>query len=265
MSFQDILQWWNLIYAAPLLISLVWIVATVITGVDSGGHDAGGDVSHDLDAEVSHDLDADMSHDLGADASSDAGADVLHGGGTPASHGHTIGHVEVPHDVHHGDDRSWHDASALSKLFSLLGIGQAPVTLLIGTFMLCWGAFGLVANRVLEDILKYPGIYILPSVGLTLVASFTTTRLMAAMVGRYMPANETYAVPRSQLVGLLGRAVYTISEGAGTVDVRDVYGTLHRVQAKTEIGAEAILAGAEVIVIDLDEIDKRFVVSSNTL
>ena len=41
MSFQDILQWWNIIYAAPLVVSLVWIVATVLTGahgVGSHGH-----------------------------------------------------------------------------------------------------------------------------------------------------------------------------------------------------------------------------------
>ena len=41
MSFQDILQWWNIIYAAPLVVSLVWIAMTVLSGahgVGSHGH-----------------------------------------------------------------------------------------------------------------------------------------------------------------------------------------------------------------------------------
>jgi membrane protein implicated in regulation of membrane protease activity len=146
----------------------------------------------------------------------------------------------------------------------LLGIGQVPISLLIGVYLLCWGTFGLLANQFFS-FMHYPSLYIWPSMGVTFFISFVITRTMAAFFARLMPGDETYGVTRFELVGSLAKTVYAASERAGTVDIADPSGTVHRVQAKTEAGQEEIPSGADVIVVDFDEDDKRFIVRKGTV
>lgn len=254
MSINDLLQWWNLIYAAPLLVSLVWIVVTVMSGAHAdasqGGH-AHADVSHG----VSHGHG--VLHDVGQAVHNveNAVSDALHG-----HHGTGEGHDHAAHDHHHDAHAHGHDDGIYSKILWALGLRQVPITLVFGIFLLCWGALGLAVNRTLEGILRYPAVYVLPSVGITFVASAFVTRIMTSIVARVMPGTESYAVTRFDMIGTLGRTVYKVTETTGTVNIKDSYGTVHREQCKTETGAEPITANTEVIVIDYDEEDKRFVV-----
>lgn len=252
MNIQDLLQWWNLIYAAPLLISVVWILASAVSGFDGvhGDHDFS-------DTDTDADVDADAGHDIAHDGHMDA-----------AVHSHSAGHVDLIHDgaVRGGDLMGHHhDHSPLSPLFAFLGIGQVPISLMIGIFLFCWGAFGLAANQGLASIMKYPAIYIWPSIAVTLAFSFIVTRVMVALISRIMPTSETFAVSHIDLVGSLGRVIHTATENTGTIDIKDIYGTIHRVQAKTDSGQEALPPGTEAIVIDYDENDKRFLVRRSTL
>ncbi len=252
MGLREILQWWNVIYLAPLLVSLVWIVVTVVSGGLEGGgagHDVGdgGAIDHDVGdgdfGDVGHDADVGDS-DLGG-----AGHDT----DTNGSSGHEASHIHA------------HTTTLAHQVFWILGIGRVPITLLAGVFFFCWGVFGMAANQLFEGVLKYPALYIWPSMAVTFVASFVLTRSMAAIVGRYLPSVESYGVARFELVGSMGKAVLPTSENTGTVDIKDIYGTIHRVQAKTEQDAEAIPSGAEVMVLDFDEDDKRFVVRISAL
>lgn len=236
MSINDLLQWWNLIYAVPLVVSLVWIVATIASGTDSGADHGGHDFGHDGHADVA----ADGHGDHLGDSHSD-GQDSSHGEG----------------DHHH--------AVTGDKLLVLLGLNRVPVTLIIGVFMLFWGAFGLVLNRALEGSLRYPAVYIWPSMLVTLVLTIVLTRITAAVVARVMPGTESYATRRTGLIGLLGHAVYKVTESSGTVNVKDTYGTVHRVQAKTEPEADPLGSGVEVIIVDFDEEDRRYVVRESAL
>jgi len=158
-----------------------------------------------------------------------------------------------------------HGESAFLKALMLFGVGKVPVTILIGVFMLSWGVIGLLANRVFGSFMVLPAIYIWPSLAVTFVVSSAATRSMAAVVGRLMPSTETYGVSRMELVGLLGKSVYTVSDKSGTVDIRDPYGTIHRVQAKTREDAAAVPASSQVMVIDFDESDKRYIVEVSTI
>jgi membrane protein implicated in regulation of membrane protease activity len=146
----------------------------------------------------------------------------------------------------------------------VLGTKHIPLTLLIGIFLLCWGAFGLLSNR-LFGILHYPGIYVWPSLVTTFFASSIVTRSMAAVFGRFLPTEETYGVTRFELVGSLGKAIHATNEHTGTIDIKDKYGTVHRVQAKVEPGKDSIPSGAEVIVVDYDEDGKYFLVRQGSL
>lgn len=245
MSVQDLLQWWNIIYAAPLLVSIVWIVVTALSGAGGGSHShAAGHADHGLAHGIEHGI-----HQVGHAV----GHSVHHGhAGHDVAHGHT-------HTADHHHQHAHNDESFMSRVLAILGIGQVPITLIIGIFLLCWGAFGLVANRIFEGIMHYPAVYVWPSMGATFVAASFFTRISAAIIVRVMPSTETFGVSRVELIGNIGHAVYKISNDSGTVNVRDMYGTVHRVQAKTEPNAEPIQTGAEVILVDFDEEDKRFV------
>jgi membrane protein implicated in regulation of membrane protease activity len=259
MGIHELLQWWNLIYIAPLCISVAWILTTVLSGmhghgVGHGGHDVGHDVGHAV-GHAAHDIGHAAGHAIHHGDAGHVHGDAAHGHGGDDRPGQTpIGHI---HTVDHDN--------TASRLIMLLGIGQVPITLLIGVFLLCWGAFGMLANQIFGSIMKYPAIYIWPSLGVTFVVSSAVTRSMAAIVGRLIPSDETYGVSRMELVGSLGHTVYPASENAGTVDIKDRFGTVHRVQAKIEPAKEVVPPGVDVIVVDFDEDDKRFIVRQGTI
>ncbi|MCE5198327.1 MAG: hypothetical protein ABFD54_04595 [Armatimonadota bacterium] len=266
MGIDDLLQWWNLIYAIPLLISLVWIIATVFTGAHadgSQGHGAGHDIGHDIGHGIEH---AAHGVEHAVQHVHDALGHVDHqGNGAEHAHDITNGHGAHSHADHahsHGDADS---DSLYLRVLLLLGIGRVPITLVIGIFMLCWGAFGLTTNRILAGIMKFPAIYFWPSIGITFVASSIITRALIGVIGHIMPGTETYAVSRFELIGSLGKTIFRTDENVGTVDISDTYGTVHRVQAKTEAGVEEVPAGTEVIIVDFDQQDKRFVVRISNL
>lgn len=242
MGIQGMLQWWNLIYVLPLFTAIVWLLMSVLLGSFEGGD--GGEVSAEAEADIGGDVEVDA----------DLDADLVDGVHTPTSgNGHPF-HV----DLHHGE-------SAFLKALMLFGMGKVPVTILIGIFMLSWGVIGLLANRIFGSIMVLPAIYIWPSLAVTFVVSSAATRTVAEVAGRFMPSTETYGVSRLELVGLLGKAVYAVSEKSGTVDIRDPYGTIHRVQAKTREDAVTIPASSQVMVIDFDESDKRYIVEVSTI
>lgn len=264
MSFYDILQWWNIIYAAPLVVSLVWIVATVLSGahgVGSHGHvQADHGLTHDIGHGISH-----AAHDIGHAAS-----DVLHHGhvgADGADSAHAGQHdVQAPNGHAHTHAHGGPETDSLMwRVLLVLGFGKVPITLTVGIFMLFWGVLGLLANSALANILKYPAVYFVPSLWITLISTLFVTRLMIAFIGRVMPGTETFGITRFEMVGSIGHTVYPVSENAGTVNISDTYGTVHRVQAKTGPAAEPIPAGTEVIAVDFDEQDKRFVVVKSDL
>jgi hypothetical protein len=141
----------------------------------------------------------------------------------------------------------------------ILGLDDAPLTLMVGMFMLSWGVFGLLSNRFF-GVLHFASIYIWPSMAVAFFVSAIITRTMAEVIGWIMPGDETYGVSRMELVGSLGKTVFSTGTSTGTVDIRDHIGTVHRVQAKCEDGQECISAGTEVMIIDYDEDDKRYIV-----
>jgi|GEM_PF-2068222 len=236
MHLHDYLQWWNVVYLGPLAVSLFWILATAMGGIHLGGVHVGGAhaTGHGLGHGVGH------GHGLG--------------------HHHDIGHGHEAHAHSHANGHGNHGSGFSQRIIGILGIGQAPITLLLGIFMFCWGAFGMTMNQFFAGIGKYPLVYIWPSMGITFLVSFIITRSMAAVVGKMLPEQETFGISRSELVGLSGKAVFSISAKGGTVDIRDKYGTVHREQAKIGHEESDVPSGTEVLVLDYDVTDHKFVV-----
>ena len=253
---------------------MIWIVATVVAGAFGGvlGHEAHighgfGHGGHDF-GHGGHGL-GHGGHDIGH-----GGHSVAHGSGAESSHaGNVHGHAQPGESSQNSNSTSkiidTHvphvGTSAFGVICWILGIDQLPITLVVGAFLFCWGSFGIMINTMFDAIAKYPTVYIWPSMGFTFMLSFAITRSMVAIIARMMPPMENYAVSRYQLVGLLGKAVFKMSPTSGTIDIADQYGTVHRVQAKTEVGKDTLERGASVIVIDFDENDKRYIVRSSSI
>lgn len=255
MSVRELLEWWNLIYLLPLLLSVVWLVSMMLGGGHEGdGAHAAGHGLHDV-GDLAHHLHMDAGH--GADAGGHGAHDAAAGG---ASH-HAGAHGA--HDHAGSEDRGPAQGSQTSLAASLLGIGRTPITIVVGTLLLCWGAIGLFVNRMLGGS-QVPGpVYILPSLAITAVASLVFTRLVSGAVGRVMPTTESYAVSHHGLVGRLGTVVYPVSETSGTVQVADASGTLHRLMARTAPGAAPIPMDRSILIVDLEESTGRYIVQES--
>jgi len=222
---MELLQWYNLIFVAPVVLSAIYLVLSA-TGLSGADHDLDHDVHFDHDVHVDHDIDHDVDHDVHHDAGQDS-----------------------DHDAH--DTSASHHDSLLLRALSVIGFGKVPVSILMTCLMVIFGSTGLVANGLFKYALPWswgPTLYFWPSLGLALLVSLSLTGTMARGLGRIMPTTETYAVRPEELVGTIGVAVYAIPEGRrGMVNTRDAGGTVHQVAARSMEGD--LPRGAEVIIV----------------
>ncbi|MBI3911965.1 MAG: DUF1449 family protein [Armatimonadetes bacterium] len=226
IRFIDLFQWWNAIYAVPLLVAILYMAAVHLAGALESAGDALGGHS----------------------------GDAAHGGTDAADTGHTGGDAPGHHEADHGEHYvdmadPWHDGVLTwHDLAAVLGIGRAPITFIIQIFLLIWGGTGLMLNVLLSGGLDRP-----PVVALTLPLAFViatlVTRTVAVTIGRFVRF-ETSATRRGDLIGRTGKVVYPVTAEEGTVHVRDEYGTLHRVRARTK--HEPLDSGREVVMVDYD-------------
>ncbi|MEO7719447.1 MAG: hypothetical protein ABIY70_24865 [Capsulimonas sp.] len=181
----------------------------------------GGDGSGDTDA------DADVDADVDADADTDAEGDGGPGG--------------------------------LSGALGVVGIGHAPLTLVLGALMLGWGFSGFWAVRVLSEKMA-PGVFILPAVAIATVCAVLLSRSAARIFSYFVPKIETAAVSRESLVGQEASVVYPISATAGRAFYYDKNAVLHDVTCRVRPGQPVIGKGRKVILGAYDETTARFTV-----
>src|SRR5436309_431542 len=82
---------------------------------------------------------------------------------------------------------------------------------------------------------------------------------LGGLAARFMPEEQSFAIPREGLLGLTGKVVFRVSEESGRVHVFDQYRTLHVTPARIPPGADPIDKGTDVIIASMDP-DRRFVV-----
>ena len=155
-----LLDWQNLIFLLPMLAALAY---TLLMAAGLGFGDHGVAVDHDLD--VGHDFDAGAEHDLDTD-----------------------------HDASHAGHAA--SAGAMASLLGLFGVGRAPLSILILSACVLWGAVGLALNVWLgtANMLRVSG--------LAALAAVLGTRLLAEGLAALMPSEESYYTTREELVGL---------------------------------------------------------------
>lgn len=239
MTPDSLFQWWNAIYTIPLAFVLVVLTVTSLLSLVGGalgelGHgEAHGGVGADHDADVDVDADLDVEADVHLDADVEAETGV-HGG-------HASAHAARA------------EPGALMSGLMFLGVGRAPMMMVLQVLLLLWGVIGTLLHLALG--VTGPAS-LLWSAPVTLCLSMVGTRSFAQLFARLFKPHETASLKRGQIVGRTGRVVFPVTEGEGTVHVRDQHGTLHRLRARAAHGS--LETGDEIIVLGYDPDQKVY-------
>lgn len=201
--------------------NLVFVLALLLAGVLVLGA-ALGLVGADAEAEL----------DVDADADADADADV---------------DVDGDHDL---------PAAALA----LLGVGRAPLSLLLITLLVAFGATGICLNLLLEPWLGSPlarGVLAVLGAG---SASMLAGGAMSRLFARFVPGLESYATEAHDVIGVTGVAEMRITGRFGVARVSDRTGT--PLQLRCRAHATDIPKGSEIVVVDFDDERRIYTVDS---
>jgi membrane protein implicated in regulation of membrane protease activity len=138
-------------------------------------------------------------------------------------------------------------ASPVEAWWSALGIGRAPLGLLLTIDLLLFGGLGLVASTLFGSLLPASVASLLALPLAVVGAPLLGGRLVGVFV-RHLPALETYGATPDDLVGRRGVAELRIDELFGRAKVKDHGGALHLVRCTTPDGT--IEPGTEVVLTD---------------
>jgi len=164
-----------------------------------------------------------------------------------------------PGDVDHDADAD-HDAVA-SHVLSALGVGRMPLMLVLTMLALLFGATGIVLSVICSRLGLPPRAAGWLAVPLAAAAAVALTRTSARAFTHLMPRTESYSTTNEMLVGCRGTAVYSITESAGMVQIRDSRGDVQKVSARTRRG-EQIPMGCAAEILSYEDDGDYFVVTS---
>jgi hypothetical protein len=252
-------QWYYLIYLLPGGAALLTLLVSAVSG---GHHHRGHAVVH-------------AGHDAGH---AGGGIHLHHGGHTagahtshaaPSAHAAAPTHAATPHATAHGLAHSAHQPghNAVAKtddntgvartapggsILLWFGVGRVPAPFVWCSLLLGWSLFGFWTTRGLQDIVRYPALFILPALAAGVVGALAGARLSAVTIGRIMPADESQDLSTAELIGLQGTAAFAVGEEHGRVHVYDQYRTMHDCTARVAKGQATIERGRSVMVLDYD-------------
>jgi hypothetical protein len=194
---MGLLEWWNFLFAAPLLAGVVLAVVFVLSG--AAGHDGAG---HGHDA-------AGEGHDAGH-SGEDEGIDVL----------------------------GW------------FGIGRGvSLGVMLSVLLASWGFLGLVLNVALEPFLRFPVLFVpLAAIGALLGAALVG-RTFAGAFSKLTDTSTVTSIHAGGLVGCSGTSVFDVTTDAGSANIRDPFGNIHRVSVRAS-GSQTIAPNTAVTVLE---------------
>ena len=202
----------NLFFELPLLLAIVLTIIQLVGGLEAG---------HDLHVGADHDIGHDVSHDAGHDASHDAGHD----------------HAETQDQSHNG-------TRDFTKILGFLGVGKAPIFLVLAACCYSWAFVGFASERLFS--LWLPSwLYMWLSFLATLILTVVLTRYMARGLGFFF-RTETYGITMKDLIGSEATTRIRVTEEFGTAELHDRFGTLQVVQCRIPAGNNIIPAGTKV-------------------
>jgi hypothetical protein len=147
-------------------------------------------------------------------------------------------------------------------LMQFLGVGQAPLTMVLLVLLAGFGLLGWLLNSMVVKFMPaYPGWAILPVVAMATLAGAWTTSRAARFIGRAVPAFASTATSVTRLVGRRGYVTSAqVDNSYGQVKVRDPGGTSLTVFAVVDPKQPPLPRDAEVFLVEYDPVKKVFVV-----
>ena len=144
------------------------------------------------------------------------------------------------------------EAHSVLAVLAWLGLGRAPLTVLLTIGLLTFGGTGLALRGSIGPIL---------ALAVALVLSPLATSVLGRTIGRYMPTSETYVQTRGALVGCSGFARLPVTGEFGVAQVTDDGGTLRQIRCRIEESDESIDKGGPLVVVDYDETSRTYTVA----
>ncbi|MEM9217684.1 MAG: DUF1449 domain-containing protein [Cyanobacteria bacterium P01_F01_bin.150] len=259
------LPYWIFLAAGTALFSFV-----ILSG---GGGD--NDVDADLDADLNVDLDTDVDLDIDVDADLDIDADLdadmdLDADVGSANSIDAISNVNVGADS--GADSGTDSGSSTLDILGWLGVGKAPIILLLALDLCLWGLLGWMANVMIGSVIRVipTGIFGLP----ILLGSMAIALLLGGQIAR--PIGKIFAsfgesASADRLIGCTGTVssarLHKVSAGKiAQVDVLDPAKNLVTVNAVLPLWAKVQpKIGDKVFVIERsDQVYLYFVVAKDS-
>lgn len=242
----SLLEWWNFMFLLPLLSGLLLGVGIVASGAMADLGDADADFG-DTDL-----ADADFGDVDLADAS--------------------IGELDAFDGDFSSSDASSLDADlseaeasdVFAQILSFFGIGQGlPLSVMLPILLVTGGLSGLLLNGLLARFLASAYLFAPLSFVASIVTSAFTGQLVAKSLASVLKAKPT-AISTGGLIGLTGKAVYTISSTGGVAHIKDPYGNIHRISCFAEI-EQSIAANQTIRVIAFDAKRRSYLVEPAAL
>src|SRR5438067_492581 len=199
--YGEWLHWYYLIFLLPAAFAMLMLLLSGLGGHHAGhGHAAhgghGGLHLHAHHAGAGH-----AGHGGGHGAAGHGHGAHSHAG---ASAGHSHGHGEQIQQASQGRNTG---PGAAEQLLGSFGFGRVPVSILLGSHLIGWGVGGIIALEILRPILRFPALFFLPSVGVALVTALLCLKVFGGLAARFMPEEQSCAIPREGLLGLTGKVV----------------------------------------------------------
>ena len=233
-TLASIFAWYNLPFTLMLLFCGVLTALQLVGLGGDGDADADVDADFDLDADVDLDADFDADMDVDADADIDADADADIDGG---------------------------DAPDLLSVLAFLGVGKAPLLVVLIILLGSIGILGWTVNSVVTAVFPaYPAWAFLITLPVALVGGGLVSSRLSRLIGRALPSISSTATAAAGLIGRRGAVISPHVDGAyGLVRVRDQGGTLINVFAVTAEN-DPIGRQTEVVLVEYDAQNKRYTV-----
>jgi hypothetical protein len=152
-----------------------------------------------------------------------------------------------------------HAQQAPVRVLTLLGIGKVPIMLILSIFCLIWGAAGVAGNLVFAMLLRFPSLYVWPSMLCAFLVAYSATGGLARWISRLMPDTESYGTDEELLVGRTAQAAYELSAKTGSAFLLDNQQNRIQVRCRTHDGS-TIPRGAEVLLLEYDATSRIFTV-----
>jgi Protein of unknown function (DUF1449) len=131
-----------------------------------------------------------------------------------------------------------------------LHFGKIPILALLVIFLMTFAVSGYIAQFAARSVTG--GFLPLPVAGAAaFVAAVFGVRILGGMLGRFIPRDETSAVPDASLIGRVATIVIGTARAGMPAEarVRDEHGASHYVMVEPEESGQTFASGASVLIV----------------